>query len=424
MNIDKPAHRVINSIIAKKQLTTAPSPSGQARLPALVVGFAIHGLAVTRALARHGVTVHALSDISAVQAPTSRTSYCTVHFKDGLNSGQIADHLLEVAAQIGSAEKIVLFPTSDRIAQGISASWDRLSERFLLSWSHCRDLVMQLQRKDLLASYCDRAGIRYPRSRILQEATETGSISESLQFPLVVKPARPLSSFKAIQVSNHDELDHCVLKYQHDLPFVVQEWIEGPEPSLYSCTGYVVRGEPLYLFTSRKIDASPRGTGQGTVFQTYDHRLAREITIKFLHQLDLSGPIAVEFKRDIKGDFWFIEPNVGRTEYCVDLAVQSGFNLPMLEYLHVTGGDWKSMIPDQTEPCTWFDTDKDPTCFLRNLHALAKQNGQRRRAVFPFIGHGDRGPVIASLCARAMRPFDAVGRRLKRSFGRTSGPST
>lgn len=384
--------------------------------PALVVGLSIHGLAIARALARQGVPVHCLSDVEIPPQPTVRTRYAKVHFRRGLNSGPLHSFLHELADQIGSPEKIVLFPTSDRISKAIANAWPDLTQRYLLSWSHCRDLVLQLQRKDSLVEYCERAAVRYPKSRVLERACDCESVVAGLSFPLVIKPAQPLSSFKAIRVTSQSELERCAAQYSADLPFVVQEWIDGPEPSLYACTTYVVRGKPLYTFTSRKIAASPPGLGQGTVFETIEDETTVEVAHRFLAQLDLSGPVAVELKRDAQGTFWLIEPNVGRTEYCVDLAIQSGFNLPYVEYLHATGQSPESALPARLKPCAWFDTDKDPRCFLANLRTLSDQQGRRRQAVFPFLGHDDWRPLAASTLQQLRGSLRTAGRRISRTL--------
>lgn len=396
-------------------IETIRRPSPRHESPALVVGLSIHGLAIARALARQGVTVHCLSDIETPPQPTVHTRYGKVHFRRGLNSAPLAGFLREVADEIGSSAKIVLFPTSDRIAKGIATAWGELSDRYLLSWSHCRDLVLRLQRKDSLAEYCERAGVTYPRSRVLRSAAACATVATGLSYPLVVKPAQPLSSFKAIRVNELGELQRCAADYPGDMPFVVQEWIDGPEPSLYSCTTYLDRGKPLYMFTSRKIAACPPGLGQGTVFETVDDRPTQEISAKFLGQLDLSGPVAVEFKRDAAGKFWLIEPNVGRTEYCVDLAVQAGFNLPYVEYQHVTGSFSPASLPAKLTQCAWFDTDKDPRCFLENRASLRDEQGRRRRAVFPFLGHGDWRPLLSSIGQQAGGWLRTAGRRMTRT---------
>jgi predicted ATP-grasp superfamily ATP-dependent carboligase len=377
---------------------------------------AIHGLAVARALARQGVDVHCLAEDES--APTAHTRYAKVHIRRGLNTDALPDVIAEVAQQIAAREKIVLFPTSDRVAKGIANAWDRLSDRFAVSWAHCRELILELQRKDSLAKYCEEAGVRHPQSRAVRTIAECEAAATALQFPLVVKPAQPLSSFKAIRITDVAQLRQLIERYPHDLPFVVQEWIEGPEPSLYSCTSYLDHGKPLYLFSSRKIAAHPPGLGQGTVFETVEDRETQTLAERFLKQLDLSGPVAVEFKRDASGAFWLIEPNVGRTEYCVDLAIQSGFNLPYLEYLHVTGRPLEAAIPQQTRSCAWFDTDKDPLCFLANLPTARDEGGRSRKLVFPFVGHDDWRPFAASVLQQSSRPFSAVGRRAVRVLRR------
>jgi predicted ATP-grasp superfamily ATP-dependent carboligase len=380
------------------------------RPPALVIGFAIHGLAVARALARSGVQVYVLSEDSTPVPPAALTRYARVFSRRGLNSEALPAILMALAAELRSERKIVLFPTSDRIAKSIALAWPQLSEHYALSWAHCRDLVLQLQRKDVLAQYCDRAGVRYPKSRNLAAAQECTAIASELSFPLVVKPAMPLSAFKAIRVANIDELRRCVTTYPRELPFVVQEWVEGPEPSLYACTTLMNQGKVTTLFTSRKLDASPPGLGQGTVFETLDCPEIADITRRFLETLDLSGPVAVEFKRDAAGKYWLIEPNVGRTEYCVDLAVQSGFNLPYVEYLHVIGK--ADEVPAHaSHPRVWFDTDKDPTCFVRNATRLFGQ-GRLRRPIFPFLGHDDGRPLAAALAGRVRWALRATGRRV------------
>jgi len=385
--------------------------------PAIVIGLSIHGLAIARALARHGVDVHCLAEVETPARPAVYTRHARVHFRRGLNQGPIASFLNDVADSIGSPHKIVLFPTSDRIAKGIANAWSELEARFLLSWSHCRELVLRLQRKDSLAEFCERAQVTYPRSRILVQGADAAAVVDGLALPLIVKPAQPLSAFKAIRVDDLAQLRQVVEQYPTELPFVVQEWIEGPEPSLYSCTSYLVHGKPLYLFTSRKLAAHPPGLGQGTVFETVNDPRTADMARAFLQQLDLSGPVAVEFKRDAAGRFWLIEPNIGRTEYCVDLAIQAGFDLPWLEFLHVTGGPVEQALPARTGSCVWFDTDKDPRCFVTNMKSLRDEAGQLRAAVFPFLGHRDWRPFGVSLFQQLGAAGRLAGRAAARLFG-------
>lgn len=368
--------------------------------PALVIGMSIHGLAVARALARRGVVVHCLAEQECPPQPATYTRYGRIHVERGLNTDRLSSILLDLAVRVGHSQRIVLFPTSDRMVKCVAESWPALQDKFALSWSDSLDRVRELQRKDSLAAYCERAGVRHPKSRILASASTCASTIEGLEFPLIIKPALPLSSFKAIRVATVDELfKYCEL-FHGDLPFVVQEWVEGPEPSLYACTSFLDRGRPAFLFTSRKLAAIPEGLGQGTVFETVDAPEVREIAAKFMASLDISGPVAVEFKRDAAGRFWLIEPNVGRTEYCVDLAIQSGYDLPYIEYLSALGTGSGPEIPARGRECVWFDTDKDLRCFLAHLGRLRGASGRLRRPVFPYLGHRDLRPLAKALLRR------------------------
>lgn len=386
----------------------------QPAIPALVVGFSIHGLAVARALAANGVVVHALADEQSRRSPTSRTRFATLHFCRDLNGRPLANLLLEISEAVNPGGKLALFPTSDRIVKAIALEWDKLNGKYLLSWSRHKNRILELQRKDRIAETCERAGIRLPATRNILSPADCNSVAATLRFPLVVKPAQPLSSFKAIRVDDAGELRDCVTRFAADLPHVVQEWIDGPEPSLYSCTAYVDNDELLFAATTRKITAQPPGLGQGTVFETCNEPEVVEITRRFLGYANIAGPVAVEFKRDANGEFWLIEPNVGRSEYCVDILVQSGFNLPYIEYLCVSGRRSEVEVPAFGRNCVWYDTDKDPMCLFADGSRLLSVLRRRRQAVFPYFGHQDLWPFAASCWQQLAETIRAGSRRIAR----------
>ena len=104
-----------------------------------------------------------------------------------------------------------------------------------------------------------------------------------------------------------------------------------------------------------------------------------------------------------QGRYWMIEPNVGRTEYCVDLAIQSGINLPWIEYCHVTGREfWSRSSVHSAQQRTWFDTDKDPLCYLRNRRRLYGPRGSHSASRFSLRGIGRLAPLGLSLARNAV----------------------
>ena len=103
------------------------------------------------------------------------------------------------------------------------------------------------------------------------------------------------------------------------------------------------------------------------------------------------------------------------TDDGVDLAIQAGFNQPYVEYQHVTGTLSPASLPSSLRQCAWFDTDKDPACFLANLGSLRDEQGRRRHAVFPFLGHGDWRPLWSSMGQQASSWLKNATRRMSRA---------
>ncbi|MBI5618900.1 MAG: GNAT family N-acetyltransferase [Gammaproteobacteria bacterium] len=385
---------------------------GEAPL-ALVIGMSIQGLAVARALARNGVRVHALEQTR--QPPGTRTRYATLHYATGVNSDRLVDILLELRPRLPSTKPVVLFPGSDNMVRAIANGWEQLAPHYALSWHESRELVLYLQNKDHLENLCDEKGIAYPKSVLVSEDADLETVFAKLAFPLLVKPIRPLSGFKAIKIQARHELFELLNQYRADLPYLVQEWIEGDEKQLLFCTMYMDHGRPLCHFTGRKLRSRPRGLGMGTVVESCDDEEALRISRQFVENLPLSGPIAVEFKRDPAGKYWLIEPNVGRTEYSVDLLIQNGINLPLIEYWSAQGFDVD--VPPYRRPVVWFDSERDTLAYPQLCLESGSLKPVGKHPVFPYLGHGDAGPFLHSTRNRLLRPVQGVVNRLRRLAG-------
>src|SRR5690606_27363536 len=138
-------------------------------------------------------------------------------------------------------------------------------------------------------------------------------------------------SFKTHICSSKDELYNFVSSQRDNWPLVVQELIEGPDSNLYFYSSFLSRGRELFGMSGRKVRASPPGLGRATIIESVEDTGVREAAQRMTAQWQISGPVALEFKKDRNGSYWFIEANVGRTEYCIDLMIQAGFNVPFIE---------------------------------------------------------------------------------------------
>lgn len=382
---------------------------------ALVLGMSIHGLAISRALARAGIEVYAIEQ--SPQLPATATRYAKVLYADGINSERAADILLEQRRFLPQDRPAVLYASSDNMVRSIAANWSRLEPYFRVSWSDSISTVQHLINKANLEQVCRDRDVLYPRSSILGEGDSIDAAIEEVGLPILVKPIRPLSGFKAVHIEHAEQLHRLVDQFRGDLPFLVQRWIPGGDETLYFCSMVLDNSQPLAVFTGRKLRAFPSGTGVGTVVESCPAPDVRAISEQFVAGLGLSGPIAIEYKRDPEGRYWLIEPNVGRTEYSVDLIIQHGLNFPLLEYKLAQGRP--EAAPDMPRrEVIWYDSERDPLCYAKLCWQQLTLKPYGKTPVLPYFGHGDSRPLLRALRRLCARLVAAPINRLERLLGR------
>ncbi|MBK6660376.1 MAG: GNAT family N-acetyltransferase [Proteobacteria bacterium] len=382
---------------------------------ALVLGMSIHGLAISRALARAGIEVYAIEQSPLL--PATATRYAKVLYADGINSERAADIVLEQRQFLPQDRPAVLYASSDNMVRSIAANWARLEPYFRVSWSDSISTVQHLINKANLEQVCRDRDVLYPRSSILGEGDSIDAAIEEVGLPILVKPIRPLSGFKAVHIEHAEQLHRLVDQFRGDLPFLVQRWIPGGDETLYFCSMVLDDSQPLAVFTGRKLRAFPSGTGVGTVVESCPAPEVRAISEQFVAGLGLSGPIAIEYKRDPEGRYWLIEPNVGRTEYSVDLIIQHGLNFPLLEYKLAQGRP--EAAPDMPRrEVIWYDSERDPLCYAKLCWQQLTLKPYGKTPVLPYFGHGDSRPLLRALRRLCARLVAAPINRLERLLGR------
>ncbi len=380
---------------------------------ALVVGSGLHALAIARALNRASIPVDILSQGAGL--PANATRYARAVVRPDIASDSLVDVLLQHHATYPPRTRAVLFPTSDRMVLAIANAWDRLQDRYFISWSACLDLVKRLQNKAALSELCAEHGIGHPRTIQLHTVEDGQTAASQCGFPLLVKPAFPLpwSGFKTLLVADHAHLAALFSKHAADLPFVAQEWVEGGTDRLHFCSLMAREGETLCSVTGRKLEAIPEAMGIGCVMETCPNPELDEIAREFVRLTRYSGPISIEYKQRTNGEFVTIEPNVGRMEHCVDVVIQSGMNMPLVEF-HLALHSPLPPIPASPQHyAVWFDTERDFSCFARACLRTRGRGFGDRRVVFPYFGHGDFMPFAVSSAQQFLRGLREIGRKLR-----------
>ena len=357
---------------------------------AVVVGACAHSLAVIRGLARNGVRVAALE--SNRNRPGGRSRYAEMHYAADTNGDGLIDALIELHRKLAPASPPVLMLTNDRMVKTVANHWPRLAALYRLSWATHTEATAALLLKSNIEAASRAAGLNYPASHTLNRVEDTRDVAAGLKFPLIVKPVAPLSGFKVLRANNQAELEQIVQRFAADLPFVVQEWIDGSDSDLFFAALYLRDGKVLARYEGQKLLSSPPAMGHTVAAQSTHNDEIHAIACRFFAPFNMSGPMSLELKRGPDGRYWIIEPTVGRTDFWIDCCIANGVNLSLLEYLDQTSQPCPPM--PQTDRSVWFNTERNPKVWFWYLLHYAPRAWVRR-------------PRFTYLCADDPQPFFA-----------------
>jgi D-aspartate ligase len=324
--------------------------SNQYQVPVVVVGMDAGGLGVTRSLAAHGVPVVAVDDNLQKPGMATRAAIRTVQMP--IRSEQLIDRLLRLAQELGS--KPVLIATLRLPLLLISEHRDLIAQAYhIVLPSH--ELVVAMEHKEHLLEIAAKAGVAYPRTVQLRSERALIEAAE-LRYPVILKPAdndlKYMKQFKkAYILENHPQVAQLaadIWPSYRDL--VLQEWIRGHDDTLYFCLQYRnADGKTLASFVGRKLLSWPPGKGATAACTAApaNHRGEVErITDRMFDAVGLRGFGSVELKLDsVSGQFFLIEPTVGRTDQQEEVATLNGINIPHAAYCDQIGAP----LPRQTQ---------------------------------------------------------------------------
>jgi predicted ATP-grasp superfamily ATP-dependent carboligase len=338
-------------------------------VPAVVVGACSHGLALIRAIAKGNVKVHVLESNDAM--PGLSTRYCIPHLVDDINGDGLIANLIRLRKRISPGQRPVLFLTNDHMVRQAALHMDSLALHYRLSWADSAQTVLELLHKNSLEHYCAIAGLRYPKTAHISHLSHIEKLAPEFTWPCIVKPVRPLSSFKVKLFAKAHTARHFLSSHTKALPVLLQEWIEGGEDSLYFSVGYYQDGLPLLSFGGRKLRAFPMG--HTTVAEPEFNAEAAQAAAAFFANTGISGIVSLEMKRDSSGVFWVIEPTVGRTDFWIDLCLQNNINFPLFAYYQQIG----QQIPltQQRHSSVWINTERETLAlfwYLTHMHKASR----------------------------------------------------
>ena len=377
---------------------------------AVVIGMCGHGLAIARALHRQGVKVVGLERDTTLPG-TSTNSALVLQVPD-INGDEMVQALLRLPFLARPhAPKPVLFTTNDRMVATLARRMGELQPHFDVSWADSADHVLRLLRKDAIEAQSVATGLHYPKSRTITRLEDLEALSAELAFPVIYKPAQPISAFKTIVADSMDAVRAKSALLASCMPIIAQEFIPGDDTHIHFGALMMRRGQAIARFEGRKLRSRPMG--HTTVAVSDRNEDVHALAMRFFEGLAISGPVSLELKRDPQGRYWVIEPTVGRTDFWLDLCIRNGVDLPLAEYFLARGVEPPASL--QTDEVVWLNGQRDPYALVWLATRFPKVLFSRRPRSL-FLDASDRRPILRALGRDLMEAGPAFSRRLAGLF--------
>ncbi|MCW5752694.1 MAG: FAD-dependent oxidoreductase [Alphaproteobacteria bacterium] len=391
--------------------------NGSYAIPAVVVGGGLNGLGVVRSLGQAGVPVTVLDKDPGAPAMRSRFARAIragSHGSEKVEGRDLIDTLMDLRS--GWDTRPVLFLTQEESVAFVSARRERLGNGYRMTMP-AHDTMATLLDKTRFQARAEALGFPLPRSCSLSGLQHLPS-ARRLRYPCIVKPVtkNPLwgAKFKkAYEVATFAELEtlyRTMVEFSSDV--IVQEWIKGQDCDVYFCLQYRDRsGHTRASFTGRKIRQWPPMVG-GTASCMPAPGVAtvlEELTSRFFDAVGFVGICSMEYKRDQRdGQFYMVEPTVGRTDYQEEVATLNGDNIVLAAYEAECDLPARPRAPTGRAPGRiWRDPFGDARSAELQPDHVAPAEAKKCEVVDAYWRWNDPGPWIG------LR-FDAIRNRLRR----------
>ena len=354
-------------------VTTTGREAFDTRVAAFVLGMNETGLTAIRCLGRQGISVRGF-DIAARRAGF-RSRYCTAAqvCPDPLHQ---PDELVRFLRQQAGNEsqKVVLLPTADLFFLFLSRHRAQLADRFLMSLPS-EEVAESVVNKRRLYELAAANGAAFPQSFFPGTYDEALAVKDSLRYPAFIKPywghqwRRHFGGIhKGFKVHSPDEFlgrFQEVLASGHSA--LVQSYITSPDDNLFSLSLYVSQaGEALAAFPRRQVRQYPANSGTVTLAISERNPELVASGTHFCQSIGYRGIVGLEYKRDGADNQYKLLDFNPRLMLSDGLTAYCGINLPLLQYLDLTG---QTPAPrrDYREGVTWLESIADFHAF-RQYH--------------------------------------------------------
>jgi predicted ATP-grasp superfamily ATP-dependent carboligase len=321
--------------------------------PAIVLGGGGNGLGVVRSLGRRGIFTIVISDEIGHSSMSSRFIGKKVQFSG--TDDELVEMLIDNTDL--STYMPVLVPIRDASVAAIAKRFDVLSKKYRLGM---RDPVT-IQHALSKTSFNEMAaemGFSTAKTFSVNGLVELDAVIDHIQFPCILKPELrgdqflKFASAKAFHAATPNELRAYYQMFVDAAPeVVVQEFIPGGETDLYFCFQYFNRNsEALLSLSGRKIRQWPPRCGSTSSCEVVVAPDIETLSTKFFQGIGYFGPCSMEMKKHAQtGEYYLIEPTIGRTDWNNSFAEGNGIPIPYIMYCDIVGKAIPSIHPKKVK---------------------------------------------------------------------------
>lgn len=305
------------------------------------------------------------------------------------------------------SQKVVLLPTSDLFFLFLSRHRAQLADRFLMNLPR-EDVAESVVNKRKLYELAAANGTPFPTSYFPGTYDEAVALKDSLRYPAFIKPywghqwRRHFGGLhKGFKVRSPEEFlarFREVLDSGH--PAIVQSYITSPEDNLFSLSLYVGEaGEVLAAFPRKQVRQYPPNSG--TVSLAVSERNPELVAngAHFCRSIGYRGIAGLEYKLDREDNQYKLLDFNPRLMLSDSLTAYCGINLPLIQYLDLTGQKPAPPRARYLEGVRWLDTMADFRAF-KQYHERGELgfkdwlNSLRRARVFALFAWDDPLPFL------------------------------
>lgn len=285
------------------------------------------------------------------------------------NDDKLEEKILSIADK-----NTLLFPTSDDYIDFIVERYDNLSTKMQIGLPSL-DIINTFNNKRNAYEYIESLGIHQPISYCPNSFEDIFKLADTIEYPIVVKPAI-MHSFhkqfgkKAYLCLDKDSLIEKVKYiYENNYPInqlVLQEYLSGGAKTLYSYGVYSENGEPQAWIMANRIRQNPMDFGNSTTFAiSCQIPEIEESARKILSATKYTGLAEIEFMFDEKNRVYkFLEINTRAWKWH---SISEAFGWGFMSELILNRNDLKREFVDSNINRAWVERLTDFAVVLKEL---------------------------------------------------------